>query len=156
MLLLLLLLLLLLRCCFCCCCCCCYCCCCYCCYAVVFVVVVAAIAKFLLVHEQPIHSFTFTKGQNPFQHPISCALGFPSFQAAVLSLAEFHGACLAHDRLEEEKLVERFPLLHPKHLMWFQVGEANKNMFGQSRVATSRFSWCIYFQRTTWSPSWKT
>ncbi len=39
-----------------------------------------------------------------------------------MSLAEFHGVTLAYDILHaDNKLIQQFPIFHPKHLMWFQV-----------------------------------
>ena len=39
---------------------------------------------------------------------------------AVKALAEFHGTCIAFDHLSDKKLVELYPILDPKHLMWIQ------------------------------------
>ena len=42
------------------------------------------------------------------------------FQVSVKALAEFHGTCIAFDYLSDTKLVDMYPILHPKHLMWVQ------------------------------------
>ena len=39
---------------------------------------------------------------------------------SVKALAEFHGTCIAFDRFSDTKLVDMYPILHPKHLMWVQ------------------------------------
>ena len=35
-------------------------------------------------------------------------------------MAEFHGTCIAFDHLSDKKLVDLYPILDPKHLMWIQ------------------------------------
>ena len=61
---------------------------------------------------------------------ISCIF----FQVAVKALAEFHGVCIAFDQLSEEKLVDLYPILDPKYLMWIQEDMLK---FLKSTVATA-------------------
>lgn len=57
--------------------------------------------------------------KGPKAHRINA--GIFCSQVAVLALAEFHGLCIAHDLLEDRRLVDLFPVFEPRHLMWFQV-----------------------------------
>ena len=41
-------------------------------------------------------------------------------QVAIKALAEFHGTCISFDILSERKLVDMYPILDSKNLMWIQ------------------------------------